>query len=229
MLSILVPRQADDGRRDQLWSWCQKRYRATGAEIVIGEDHGTPFSLPVAINAAAAKANGDVFFIGSADVAVDYAWLTEAERHVDQEPMQSVRCSRIHLLSQEITDALLERDPTTTVLTEEGNPVVAGSVGCIVFSRQLFELAGGMDERFRGWGPEDAAFHMALTTIGAPSFILDGDLRHLWHQPASGSWGSDHRQLLNEYEQAWGDKAKMELVVQRMAGSRTRPSASGSS
>lgn len=219
MLSILVPRQADQGRRDMLWSWCQRRYQAVpGAEVVVGTNAETPFCLPAAINEAAAEAAGDVFFIGSADVAVDFAWLATAVEMVEKEPMQSVRCSRIHLLSQPLTDSLLAKDPTGE-LDEEGNPVVAGSVGCIVFSKALFDAVGGMDERFKGWGPEDAAFHMALTTIGYPSHILDGDLRHLWHQPAPGRWGENHRTLLTEYEQAWGNRPAMVELLQRIGGS----------
>jgi predicted glycosyltransferase involved in capsule biosynthesis len=56
--------------------------------------------------------------------------------------------------------------------------------------RSAFEAAGGLDERYEGWGYEDTAFLDALTrthqngqrgTMGPSGYVL----RELWHDGSS--------------------------------------------
>jgi hypothetical protein len=52
--------------------------------------------------------------------------------------------------------------------------------GIHIVPRRLWDASGGYDERFLGWGSEDAAFQFACTVLGGYK-ALRGDVYHLWH------------------------------------------------
>lgn len=53
--------------------------------------------------------------------------------------------------------------------------------GVIVIRVDAWWRAGGMDERFRGWGHEDAAFRVAADTLLGATVRHRGTIHHLWH------------------------------------------------
>jgi len=92
--------------------------------------------------------------------------------------------------------------------------------GVNIMKRSDFILSGGYDERFIGWGSEDAAFLKAIETITEkPVLRLNGTAYHLSHKI------NPNRQKLrdinsgvfvHEYDDAFGDKNKMlELIEKR--------------
>jgi len=59
---------------------------------------------------------------------------------------------------------------------------ICGASGMCILNRQAFDLTGGMDERFLGWGGEDDAFDCLCRTLGGITCLaLDDPLLHLWH------------------------------------------------
>jgi len=54
------------------------------------------------------------------------------------------------------------------------------SMGCVAISRESFELVGGFDERFVGWGYEDVEFAQRCAERW-PLRRVDGVATHLWH------------------------------------------------
>lgn len=62
--------------------------------------------------------------------------------------------------------------------------------GAFVIRREAYELAGGMDEGFAGWGGEDDALSIALARLGMRRAILSRrPALHLWHRRATPSPG----------------------------------------
>lgn len=88
--------------------------------------------------------------------------------------------------------------------------------GCFVISPEAWFEAGGMDERFEGWGGEDDAFRIAAETLLGPRRHHEGTMPHLWH-PSSAAFGSAaHRgnlALLRRYTQAANDREAMRALI----------------
>jgi hypothetical protein len=94
--------------------------------------------------------------------------------------------------------------------------------GITVLNREAFDLVGGVDPRFLGWGGEDVALGWALDTLIGPAVRLEGRLVHLWHpHPAPNLRGSaDSEELVAAYRRARGVRRRMLAVV---AGEQWEP------
>jgi hypothetical protein len=99
---------------------------------------------------------------------------------------------------------------------------VQRSVGtCNVVLRETFDAAGKFDPRHRGYGFEDASWHLACETLVGPPAWVEARATHLWH-PSSrvptdpvykASWA-----LCRRYEKAYGNReAILGLIAERTA------------
>jgi hypothetical protein len=91
-----------------------------------------------------------------------------------------------------------------------------------LFPREAFEVIGGYDPRFRGWGGEDTAAIAAMDTLWGPHTMLPHPLFHLHHphaQNAAGeaiwegqtAWNTD---LRDRYNAARGDPELMRVLAE---------------
>lgn len=189
-ISVLVPFGADDSpagkQRAKVWRWNQRRWDAVRNaglvdEVVMGIDplfgHTVetrspvgvrglsyhPFSVARALNDAAKHARGDVFLLFGADHVPDPALITWARDRVAHHPWV-----RLH-------DHVLYASEAATRLMLAGDKLIhdaadwtrhpAPCPGVLALTRAAFETAGGMDERFQGWGYEDTEFLSRLTKL----------------------------------------------------------------
>ena len=77
----------------------------------------------------------------------------------------------------------------------------------------------GYDERFIGWGFEDVAFQISMTTLIGEQSRIEGNLYHLWHPLAarlrsikSGQL-EKNRELCLRYSQAAGNKESIRELL----------------
>jgi hypothetical protein len=85
----------------------------------------------------------------------------------------------------------------------------SGGVG-IISSDNYYRL-GGFDERFRGWGVEDDAFHNKAIGIGLPSKRLGGEMVHLYH--ADSFKGNDnYGNNTSIYDNDYGKNNAIDIV-----------------
>jgi hypothetical protein len=240
-VSLLVPfREDSSGTRTRVWEWVESFYRENfpDAEIVVGNDEGSPYSKSVAINDAASRATGYVFVILDSDVVIDPDRLREAAVTINQasKPVWFLPYQRAYRLTQERSDALRavnpreEAVPLDVPADSETEDQIDGAPGFAqVMSRRAFFKVGGMDPRFRGWGGEDTSFVRAMDTLYGPHSRMDGHLLHLWHdRPGAGSaatrrWDGQEgreRDLWNAYKRATSDPAAMRALVDEGLGGR---------
>lgn len=177
---ILVPRRADGGPRDRLWEFCRPRWEPFGPIYEGHHDEG-PFNRSAALNAAAREAGDwDIALVVDADVLID---LSHARRALDK----AARSGRVAFAHTQFRS--LGSEGTERVLNGflgSWEPLVRWSEGhtassCLAVPRALWEIVGGFDERFRGWGWEDVAFSLACGTIAGQPDRVEGDVWHLWH------------------------------------------------
>lgn len=257
-ISLLVPFRSDGKGRTRVWSWLKRYYEfeLPGVEIVVGRDrsHRRPFSKTAAVNDAARRAHGDIFVILDADAYVKGITIKNCAEKIiasleDGYPLWFVPYRRIYRLTRVASRRVLHSDPThplrfpsppdaTDVESTEGS-AHGHHFGAMIqiMPREAFELVGGMDERFRGWGGEDVAFLRALDTLYGKHKTVHTNVLHLWHPIHNEhkvqswtvrEWVGQKKSRMNDrlaarYDKATGDKVAMRLLVEEgIAWSKAR-------
>jgi hypothetical protein len=189
-LSFIVPFRDADGTRTQTKDWILARWRHfyPDAEFCIAPDDGVdPFNKSMAVNNAAKQATGDVFVILDADTWIDQQWMDKAFHYLGRKAYRWViPARRSFRLTKPASDEILALPPSAELprlvnrrsIVEQSGSVVGF---CHVVPRAGFEMVGGMDERFRGWGGEDSCFVRALDVVYGPHIQLPGVVTSLWH------------------------------------------------
>lgn len=183
-LSVLIPWRPDGGQRDDVFRYLLPKWRATGAQICIGTDSGSgPFNCAEAQNNAFFQAKHDNLVMFGADQLPDRKVLDVAASALPG-PRWLPLFQETAYYSEETTRALISGDTREEIAPFDY--VLPFCTGVIALTRDAYVTTGGMDERFRGWGYEDAAFRQTLAGLfGAPE-PLPATLRCLWH-------ATDHR------------------------------------
>ena len=197
--------------RARNWNWLKAYWKANlpGAEIVIGSDEEAqttkvPFSKSVAVNNAASVASGDVFVIIDADVYISIETILRAAKEIRLARKRGYRLwlmpyRRMYRLTAKASSKVLKSDPkspfeyscpppdgsfTNTVLHQGIHVTKIGHwYGAMIqiMPKEAFELVGGWDPRFKGWGGEDHAAMVAMDTLYSPHKTLPDQVLHLWH------------------------------------------------
>lgn len=228
-----MPYRPGDPDRDSTWAWIKTHHAHlhSGWEIVEGDTPGQ-WNKPRAVNGAVERSTGDVLIIADADVIPDPVALERAttegtwvapfdpvyrlHRSASQQVLESWPTHRL----KDPADWIPEADLARRVY--HGTP----GGGVVVLPRETFDLVGGMDERFIGWGGEDVAFGWALGALAGPAVQYDAPLIHLWHRPQDKTgWMPDASQALNfRYRQADGDPTAMRGLIEEHLSCRSTAS-----
>jgi glycosyltransferase involved in cell wall biosynthesis len=227
-LSFLVPFRDVDGTRTRARDWILLRWQHfyPDAEIIVASDDGIdPFNKSLAVNRAAREATGDVFAILDADSWVEPKWITLAFEQLERGVYKWViPARRSYRLTRSASDRILALPPTADFKVNNSREEVEQSGAVVGFlhivPREGFEMVGGMDARFRGWGGEDSCFVRALDVVYGPHIQLPGQVFSLWH---SRPRGGPHVKGRYWEGQAAEHYAVRHALGQRYGMARTRP------
>ena len=180
---VLVPRRAGDPTRDANWKWCRRIWEQQGWDIFEGHHDGPGlFNASMARNRAAKAAGAwDVAIFADADtVPWDWRPVKDAVRLAGATAgAVFVRpFTAYHMLDEEASRSFM----ATGTLPKRGIRRLGESAygGIHIVNRRMWDDSHGYDERFLGWGSEDAAFEFACRAVGTFK-RLRGDVYHLWH------------------------------------------------
>lgn len=213
---VLVPRRPDPWR-DRLWRYVRSGLvRDVDWPIFEGLSESGPFNRAAAINSAARRP-WRIAVILDADTVIDPARL-RAGVNAARKGVLVLPHDRFRSLTRRSTGQVL----SGRILPEDGQvrwvrPETKSS--CLCIGRDLWEEVGGFDERFRGWGFEDAAFYAACRQLAGVQRI-GGPVHHLWHprspekDPRSADYARN-RELAERYKGAQGRAAIKALLAER--------------
>lgn len=211
-ISIIIPFRCadpDDQRvRNLAWLKLYWKFQLPGAEVISGDDvdWDRPFSKSVAVNNGVAKSSGDILLIIDADGYISVKNVLHCASEIRAARAQGQRLwfvpyRQFYRLTEAASKWLLRSDPNKPhqypeplphlfTLAGANDPFIGHWYGAMIqiMPREAFEITGGWDERFRGWGGEDAAALRATDTMYAPHKTLPGQVLHVWH-PQLGPLG----------------------------------------
>lgn len=212
---IVIPFRAPktDAFRIRNLMWLERYWKTQlpGAEVIVGDDPDTDraFSKSVAINRAVARSKGDVLVLVDADGylpadRVMYCVNEIREARKKGRRLWFVPYRKFFRLSNEATLRMINSDPAKPYVFPDNvpledtmnngadaDPTKAHWYGALIqiLPREAFDMIGGWDERFRGWGGEDVAMMKATDTLYGPHKTLPTSALHFWH-PMLGTSGS---------------------------------------
>ena len=207
---IVVPYRGTEPVRRQNWATARSWWGQLGIPIYTGDsDEDRPFDVTQARNAAVRRAieqeDWEVALMADADVVLGRhsqarAALSESlttHRYV-------VAHSEVHYFG-----------PSHELEEITGNTWETA----FAFTRAMWDVMGGFDPRFRGFGHQvEAFFHAAKTLFGAGRIL--GRCDHLWH-PYSADQPNPHlaenRALVERYWAASGDRVAMHDLLSEYA------------
>lgn len=185
-IPVIVPYRSDNGARAENWMYIQAFYwdNLKWADRYIGVSPDGPFNISAARNHGAEQAGDwDVAIFADADSFVDADTLETAVAVARKTQQVVLPHSRwVNVRDEErhpfLVEGWLPFDPERTVY--------GGTRGSLyVIPRAAFEAVNGFDERFRGWGWEDTAFHKAVEGLYMPFIQFEGNVWHLEHERPS--------------------------------------------
>ena len=211
-ISIIIPFRCLDSTHPRMRNiqWLKKYWKSQlpAAELIIGEDPDTnvPFSKSVAINNGVREAKGDILVVVDADGYLDIDSVLHCAKEIRDarklgHKLWFVPYRLFHRLTESASQRLLASNPKKPLIfsTPPGPEDRFGNddastghwYGAMIqiMPKEAFEIVGGWDPLFRGWGGEDHAAMRAMDTLYSSHKTLPGQVLHVWH-PQIGNNGS---------------------------------------
>lgn len=215
-VAVVVP--FDDGGdpyRARNWRHVRSLYETHHPDwpIHVGTCEGT-WSKGQACRNAVAGVDAEVLVVADADSFTDPDTLTAAVA-LAARGHWVVPHRLVFRLDEPATFAVFDGHPPNRAQLARRPYTGVAAGGILVIPRTMWDLVGGFDPRFEGWGGEDVSLAMALTTLVGGRRRLRGDLFHLWHpHPAPNLRGSPaSEELVARYRRANRKRDAMAALV----------------
>lgn len=176
--SIMVPWRAGDPDRERAWEYVRTRM---GKEpIPVDADPDKPFSRAASRNRAMEIAPDPIVIIHDADMLVPEDAYDDIARMCCGRRM-TIGYTEYRALSRRSTRRVIDHGADPFAETPAGTTTGWSLGGIIGMRKATWNLVGGMDERFRGWGCEDTAFAHAASIVLPKTWRSPNPAVHLWH------------------------------------------------
>lgn len=215
MTTIVIPWRGTRTERANAKSHVIRKLREIlpNSLILLADSGHQPFNRAASRNRGVNQADAGVVVICDADTIPDREPLLEAIEEAGRDGLLHLPYTQYRALSPAGTAAALSGTPLAECAIEITGDDSQG--GVLVMDAEAWNGAGGMDERFTGWGFEDTAFYMAARTLCGDVVRHEGNIHHLWHPSdldmRSSRYAANKAHCRN-YEAAYGNPAAMRRV-----------------
>jgi hypothetical protein len=221
MVTVIIPWRPSPSRQEAFGlvsAWYRREL--PDAELVTVDSDDELFNLARCRNLGIASIADphEVVVISDADTFPEAGPLRDAIAEARSSGLVHLPYDRYHWLGPTGTDELLSGVPAA----ECDHELVRGACsGVYVTTPATWWAHGGQDERFRGWGFEDAAWYLAHETLlGSAPQRHHGRVFALSHatEPRAGEQYDRNAALAARYRDASGDPEQMrQLIDEEMA------------
>jgi hypothetical protein len=232
-VGVCVPFRSDDPERIRIFDWVTERWDALHPKwpLIVTTDGNTdgPFNRARAVNRAVGNIRTDIILIADADIMVQHGQAEAIAAAIRQANVPWVVGyeAMVHLNSR-ATEQVLNDSPDTRKDGAERADTRWSSVesvcGLIGLRNEDYNLIGGNDERFTGWGFEDTSFAVKADTLLGPHYRLPGECLHLFHELRSDrkvdAQAQANRKLARRYTAAAGDPDAMTKLARESMNSK---------
>jgi hypothetical protein len=217
-VSVLVPWRSSDPQRIKVWDYIKWEWSLMNVEICAaadGIDHG-PFNTSKACNNAFKMSTKNWLVTTGADVIPDWTLIHSGLNFAAKYGVRWVPLgNETQYFNEEATNRILN---TKRWWDETTDPQyrVPFQTGIMLIRRDLYLETGGHDERFEGWGGEDAAFRRSVHVLGGDSEPVPLTLRCLWHDPGRrGTMSKKNFELCHQYDNTHTREDMLKLIEER--------------
>ena len=170
------------------------------------EDQNPVFHRTKYLNMLLKEVSSDIAGIWDTDVVLEERQILDAIAQIKsgEAVMSFPYDGRFFMLPEEKTEEFVKGVSFECLQKAVSSSLLIGyhSVGGAFFvNRKQYLQAGGENEHFYGWGPEDAERVKRMEILGLPVYRAKGPLFHLYHPRKENSWfGSEELELQNRKE-----------------------------
>jgi hypothetical protein len=210
--SVMIPWRSTPLRvplKQAVDKWWQDNF---GITPIACDSTRTTFNRSDARNECVKQSPTDVVVISDADCLPNIESLSSALKRANETGLAQLPYVIARLVDEKGTRDYLQGTPINECDALE----MIGSVGgLMVTTKNTWNLHGGQDERFIGWGYEDSAWHIAHETLLGEVERHSGFAYFLRHEssPRIANEQSIGLALMERYLQASGDVTAMESIV----------------
>lgn len=221
-LSILVPWRGGDPDREGAWEYIQGYWQGIEPdlpfkiEVIEGRDSGVgPFNCSAAINDAFKVASGKYVAIYGADCLPSATSLIETwyRLHHKGDPWVPMY-NRVEYFDKTGSEEIYNGAFPGTIVPDP-KLSVPFQTAFLAMPRSVYKATGGHDERFVGWGAEDAAFRRVLHVLFGDQYSINLPMHCLWHATGHRSMSRENYELCREYEQITRTDEMLEYLNKR--------------
>lgn len=205
-VSVIIPYRSDNGgRRDKILDYVVARWEALfpAYEIIVSDDDSgcLAYNKARAINNAVARAKGSILVIADADVIFDQSTIEQAVGLVKSGKAKwMIPFTICERLDEKSTVCILKGNPDDPLPVEydvcSGPSHGPGAIN--ILPRAAWDMIGGYDENFIGWGFEDNAFELILNELWGKAQRLPDTIHHLSHPRAVSAARNSPFRIANE-------------------------------
>lgn len=185
MIDVIIGHGLDDDpHRLRARTFIAGMYESQGYRVHLAQCPTRAWSKGAAINPVAEQTSGEILVLADADSFVAPEHL---ERAIGQARTNgwAMPHSVVRRLDRESSDRVIRGIPGRQRLERSAYPALPGG-GILIVTREAWDMVGGFDPRFRGWGGEDHCIGLALRCLTGNEINSRrmAPLTHLWHPEA---------------------------------------------
>ena len=175
------------------------------------------FNRSWGFNVGYKKSMGKYLIFGDNDVIINKTDLNNIINDIKNYKILNPYSEIIDTTNNEATE--IKNSGKLPSIKRKGRSGINFSGGMVIFEREIFEIIGGWDEDFRGWGGEDDAlsFHRIPKIVGGDKMkTLNNVAYHLWHERGVNDTKKQEHYKKNIEKLKWYKKSNKEDIIKNI-------------